>query len=120
MIILTVSEKFRKSAIKVNKDALSKYERLKQNKLFSTIKGNNISDDTITAFVNNVQSLSKNKNYTVGDDRKINNDIIGFRETQINSSDSTCKLMKALNFFNINFNNDENSVQMQQLCWNFR
>ena len=46
---------FKKSVIEVNKDALLKYERLKQNFLFSTIKRNAISDDTITVLVHNVK-----------------------------------------------------------------
>ena len=58
-----------------------------------------MSDDTITVFVHNVRSLSKHT-----DD--VDNVIIGFRDTQINPSDSTCKMMETLNFFNINFNND--------------
>ena len=99
---------FKKSAIKVNKKALSEYERLKQNDLFSTIKSNNISDDTITVFVQNVRSLSKHINDIGRDDRIINNDIIGFTETQISPLDSTCKIIETLNFFNTNFNNDEN------------
>ena len=40
--------KFVKSAVKVNKDALLEYERLKQNDLFSSIKRNAISCDTVT------------------------------------------------------------------------
>ena len=39
---------FKKSAINVNKDALLEYELLKQNDLFSTIKRNAISGDTVT------------------------------------------------------------------------
>ena len=38
----------------------------------------------------------------------MNNDIISFTETQINLSDSTCKIIERLNFFNINFNKNEN------------
>ena len=38
----------------------------------------------------------------------MNNDLIEFKETQINLSDSTCKIIQGLNFFNINFNNNEN------------
>ena len=99
---------FKKSAVKVNKKALPEYERLKQNDLFSTIKSNNISDKTITVFVQNAQSLSKHINDIGSDDRIINNDIIGFTETQINPSDSNCKMIETLNFFNTSFNNDEN------------
>ena len=40
--------KFVKSAVQVNKDALLEYERLKQNDLFSSIKRNAISCDTVT------------------------------------------------------------------------
>ena len=38
-------ERFQKSAIKVNKDVLLEYERLKQNDIISTMKRNNISDN---------------------------------------------------------------------------
>ena len=38
MIIFTVQENFKKPAMKVNKDVLIAYERLKQNDLFSTVK----------------------------------------------------------------------------------
>ena len=112
-------EEFKKSAIKVNKEALSEYERLKQNDLFSTIKRNNTSDNSITVFVHNVRSLSKHINDIVCDDRIINNDIIGFTETQINPSGSTCKIMETLNFFNVNFNNDENKfLSLAYVCAN--
>ena len=98
-------EKFKKSAIKLNKDAIWTPET---NGLFYAIKRNNISDNTITVFVYNVWSFSKHADDIVSDDRIANNDNIGFTETQINSSDSTCKIMETLNFFNINFGNDEN------------
>ena len=39
----------------------------------------------------------------------LNNSIIGFGEAQIKSSDSTCKIIKTLNFFNVDFNNNENN-----------
>ena len=50
---------FKKSAINVNKDALLEYEHLKQNDLFSTIKRNAISGDTVTVLVLNVRSLPR-------------------------------------------------------------
>ena len=71
---------FKKSAIKVNEE----YDRLKQNNLFSTIKRNDISDDMITVFIHNVQSLSQHIDDVVSDNRIVNNDIMGFTETQIN------------------------------------
>ena len=39
----------------------------------------------------------------------INSGIIGFTETQVNPSDSTCKIMERLNFFNMNVNDSENN-----------
>ena len=39
----------------------------------------------------------------------MNNDIIGFTETQINPWDSTCKSTETLDFFNVNFNSSENN-----------
>ena len=66
----------KKSEIRINKDALFAYERLKQNALFSTVKRNNISDNTITVFLHNVRSLSKHIDDVVSDDRIINNDIV--------------------------------------------
>ena len=98
---------FKKSAIKVNKDALLEYERLKENDLFSTLKRNIISHDTITILVYNVRSLSKHVNDKVSDSRIMKSDIIGLTETQISLSDSTCRILETLYFFNINFNNSE-------------
>ena len=63
---------------------MSSYERLKQNSLFSKIKRNGTSSDTITAFVHNVRLLSKNIGDLFTDDRIINNDIIEFTKTQTN------------------------------------
>ena len=47
----------------------------------------------------------------------INNDFIGIKETQVNSSDFTCKIIETLIFFfffffffNINFNKNEKKV----------
>ena len=40
-------------------------------------------------------------NDVVSDNRIVNNDIVGFTETQIKPSDSTCKLTETLNLFNI-------------------
>ena len=98
---------FKKSAIKASKDALIEYEGLKQNDLFSTIKRNTISNGTITILGHNVRSLSKHVDDIVSNRRVINNDIIGFTETQISLSDSTCRIGETLNFFNLNFNNSE-------------
>ena len=83
------------------------YERLKENDLFSTLKRSIISDDTITILIHNVRSLSKHVNDIVIDSRIMNNDVIGLIETQIDLSDSTCRIVETLNFFNINFNNSE-------------
>ena len=47
---------------------------------------------------------------TVSDDRIINNHIIGFKETQINRSDSTCKITAIFNFYNVKFNDNENKL----------
>ena len=68
-------------------------------------KKNTISDDTLTIFFHNVGSLSNHLGDIVSDDRIINNDVIGFIEAQINLSDSTCRLIETLNFFNVRFNN---------------
>ena len=55
-----------------------------------------ISENTITMFADNLQSLSKHIDDVACDDRIINNNITRFTETQIQPSDSTCKIM---NFF---------------------
>ena len=94
---------FKKSPIKVNKDALLEYERLKEIDLFSMLKRSIISEDTITILVHNVRSFSKYVNDIVNDSRIINNDIIGLTEAQFNLLDSSL----TLNFFNIMFNNSE-------------
>ena len=85
---------FKKSAIKVNKDALLKYERLKQIDLFSKIKRNVISGDKVTLLVHDVRSLPRHIDDIVSDNRIINNNIIGFTKTQIKPSYSTCKIIE--------------------------
>ena len=60
---------FKKCSIKVNKDALLKYERLKQNDLFPTIKSNTISVYTVTVLVHNVRSLPKHIDDILNDSR---------------------------------------------------
>ena len=118
---------FKKSAIKVNKDALLEYERLKQNDLFSTVKRNAISGDTLTVFVHNVRSLPIHVDDILSDNSIIYSDIVGFLETQIKPSDSTSKIIETFSLFNINFNNNENkflkesqtiSIYLFYLLWN--
>ena len=89
---------FKKSVIKVNKHALLEYELLKQNDLFSTIKRNAISCDTVTVLVHNVRSLPRYVDDLVSDNRIINNNIIGFTERQIKQSYSTSKIIETMNF----------------------
>ena len=85
-----------------------KYENLKKNALFSVIKRNITSNDTITVFVRHVRSLSRHIDDIASDYRTKNNDIIGFTEIKISQSDSTCKIIEMLKFFNINFSNNKN------------
>ena len=101
-------DELEKSAIKVNKNALLEYERLKQNDLFSTIKRNAISGDIVTVLVHNVISLPRHVGDIISDNKIVNNDMIGFTEKQIKPSDSTFKIMDTLNLFNIKFNKNEN------------
>ena len=68
-------------------------------------------DNKLTVAAHNVRSLSKHVNDIASDDRIMKNGIIGFRLTQINLSYSTCKIIKALNFFSVNFNNKEKEIQ---------
>ena len=98
---------FKKSAIMVNKDALLEYECLKQNDLFSTVKQNAVSGNTVTVLVHNVRSLARHVDDVFSNKTIINNDITGFIETQIKPSDFSCKIIEMLNLFNINFNNNE-------------
>ena len=76
----------------------------------------NITDDTITVFVQNFRSLSKHIDDVVSDNRIISN-IVRFIETQINISDFTWKIMLTLNIVNINLNNDKNkSLNLAYRC----
>ena len=86
------------------------YECLKQNDLFTKIKRNTISEDTLTVFFYNVRSLSKHVNGILGNDRIMDDEITELTEKQINLSVSTCKIIETLNFFSVNFNNKENNV----------
>ena len=80
----------------VREYVLLEYERLKQNDLFFTIK-NTISGDTVTVLIYNGRSLLRDADNIVSDKRILN------LQKQINPSDSTCKIIEMLNFFNISF-----------------
>ena len=85
--------------------------------LLSIIKRKTISDDTLIILVNKMRSLSKHISSILSG--IINKDIIGFRKIQINLADSTCKIIKTLNFSIINFNNNENKfVNSTDVCIN--
>ena len=99
----------------MNKDALLEYERLKQNDSLTTIKRKAISDDTLIVLVHNARSLSKHNDDIVSDEWIMNNDITQFTETQINLSDSICKIIKTVDFFSISFGNNENNLSLA--CW---
>ena len=87
--------------------------------LLSIIKRKTISDDTLIILVNKMRSLSKHISSILSDDGIINKDIIGFRKIQINLADSTCKIIKTLNYSIINFNNNENKfVNSTDVCIN--
>ena len=69
------------------------YEDLKESDLFSAIKKR-----AFTGFVHNIRQLPRHVDYLVSENRVIINDIIGFTETQIKPSDSTCKTIEMLIF----------------------
>ena len=83
------------------------YECQKKNDLFSTIKRNTILGDTFTVLFHNLRSLPRNVDDIEGDKRIIKSDIIGFTETQMKPSDSTCTIIETLNLISIKFNNNE-------------
>ena len=56
-----------------------------------------------------MRSLPRHADDIEYDNRIINSDIIGFAETQIEPSDSTCKIIEVLKTFSINFNNNESN-----------
>ena len=77
---------------------------------FSTVKRYTISGSTVVVLVHNMGSLPRHVDDILSDNRVMNNDIVGFIETQIKSSDFTYKIIQTLNFFNINFVNNENKI----------
>ena len=75
--------------------------------MFYFLKQNAIPGDTFTVLIHNVRSLPRHVDDIVSENRIINSNIIGFTETQIKPSDSTCKIIETLNLFHTNFNNNE-------------
>ena len=64
--------KYKNSSIKVNMDALNKYERLTDHCWFSAIDRNSVSDKALKIFVMNVSSFRKHVNDIVFDQRYFN------------------------------------------------
>ena len=71
---------------------------MKQNDLFPTLKRNTISGVTVTIFVHNVRPLSRDVDDIISYNSIINKEIVGFSTSQMNSSNSTCKIIETLNF----------------------
>ena len=67
---------------------------MKQNKLFSTIKRNTLSHNNSTILVHIVRSFSK-------DVYDIFSHDVGFTETQVIPSDSSCKITEILIIFQV-------------------
>ena len=55
-----------------------------------------------------MRSLPTRVDDILSEKRIINNNIMGFTETQIKPSSSTCKTIETLNVFSVNFNNNKN------------
>ena len=87
----------------MNADALNEYEGLKNHCLFLTRESSLVSDDTLTIYVLNMQSLEQRVNNIVGDYRCLKNDVIGFTETQIKPSDYISKIGDTFKDFHMNF-----------------
>lgn len=58
----------------------------------------------------NFRSSLKHVNDIVRDNTIITNNKIGFTETEIKSSDPTCKIIQVLTFFNISLNKNEKKL----------
>ena len=56
---------------------------------------------SLSRHIDDIGSDDRMINNIVGDDWMINNDIREFTETQINPSDSTCKIVETFISFNI-------------------
>ena len=66
-----------------------------------------------------MRTLPKHVDDIVSDDRTIDNDAVRFTKAEINLSDSTCKIIKIFNFFNINVNeNDNRFLNLADRCRN--
>ena len=57
-----------------------------------------------------MRSLPRHVDDIVSDNRIVNSNITGFKETQIKSSDSTCKITEMLKLPNINLNKNEDKL----------
>ena len=84
---------------------IGEFKKSAKNALFSTIKRNIISGDTVTVPVHNLRSLPRHLDNIVSDNEIINN-IIEF----FNPPDNTCKIIETLNLFNISSTNNENKI----------
>ena len=99
---------FKRLVIKFNTDGLNEYKCLQGNSLFSTIDKNVVSDKALTIFNMNLRSLAKHVQDLINDYRILKNYVVGFTETQIKPSDSTCLINEVFKNYNMNYSNNEN------------
>ena len=62
----------------------------------------------LTIFTMNVRSLAKHTQDFVNDYRVLKNEVVGFTETQIKPSDSTCLKNEVIKEYYMNYNKNEN------------
>ena len=95
-------------SIKMNVSALQEYERLRQNRIFENIEKIIVTDDSITILLLNVRSLSKHSCDIKSEDRLMSNDVLCFRETQLQHQHLPNDIEQYFENFRIFFNNNDN------------
>lgn len=95
---------YKENAIRINKKAELKYERLRQENLFKPLGWLETPSSSFTITLLNVRSLSKQAVDIASDKRLCDSDIICLTETQLTPEFSTVDLDNCLNTFHIDYN----------------
>ena len=90
----------------MSRDALDKYEWLRQNNIFGTIQEINVHSNTLTVLLLNVRSLLKHTTDIVNDCHFMHIPI--FTEAEISLEQDPERVKRSFQLFSVLFNNNEN------------
>ena len=104
------------NAFRVNIDATTEYNRLRQYNTFLPCNNITVDKHSLTVSLLNTRSLKKHATDIAKESRLMESDVICLTETQISMGEDTFNIEQTLNNFNVYFNTSEQRFLNLAIC----